>query len=249
MILIVCLSWRLSFYLGTDVAQVEFKKTILLRSRKIIFESRGRFLSKAIAACFLFGILLMPNVTHASFFNLNFDFSDLASIGSAYTTHIFLHEMGHQIVADDVGAESHRMNFFTSQNGKFYPGVSLYKSIPAESKLPYAAGGERMAGYTFEYALQSYHQNPTTFNKALMFFRNVDFLTYTLMANYIYPDNDMYDPNIIREETGIGKEILLSFAAAKMLLNTYRIFDEDVPFVPVIEVDKHSVFFMLRFDF
>jgi hypothetical protein len=115
--------------------------------------------------------------------------------------------------------------------------------------LPYAAGGDRMAGYTFEYALQSYRQNPTTFNKALMVFSNVDFLTYTLMANYIYPDNDMYDPNIIREETGIGKEILLSFAAAKMLLNAYRIFDEDVPFVPVIEVDKHSVFFKLRFDF
>jgi hypothetical protein len=157
--------------------------------------------------------------------------------------------MGHQIVADDVGAKSHRMSFFTSQNGKFYPGVSLYKSIPEESKLPYAAGGERMAGYTFEYALQSYRQNPTTFNKALMFFSNVDFLAYTVMANYVYPDNDMYDPNIIREETGVGKEILLSFAAAKMLINTYRIFDEDVPFSPVIEVDKHSVFLKLRFNF
>jgi hypothetical protein len=214
----------------------------------MFFKTRVRIFSKAIAACFLFGVLLMPNVTHASDFSFNFDFSDLASIGSAYTMHIFLHEMGHQIVADDVGAEAHRMSFFTSQNGKFYPGVSLYKSIPEESKLPYAAGGERMAGYTFEYALQSYRQNPTTFNKALMFFSNVDFLAYTLLANYVYPDNDMYDPNIIREETGIGKEILLSFAAAKMLLNTYRIFDEDVPFVPVIEVDKHSVFFMLRFD-
>ena len=215
----------------------------------MIFQTKITIIPKAIAACFLFGVLLMPNVTHASDFSFNFDFSDLASIGSAYTMHIFLHEMGHQIVADDVGAESHRMNFFTSQNGKFYPGVSLYKSIPEESKLPYAAGGDRMAGYTFEYALQSYRQNPTTFNKALMFFSNVDFFTYTLMANYIYPDNDMYDPNIIREETGISKEMLLSFAAAKMLLNTYRIFDEDFPFVPLIEVNKDSAFFMLRFDF
>jgi hypothetical protein len=215
----------------------------------MIFISRIRIHSRAIAACFLFGILFMPNVTHASFFDFDFGLNDLASIGSAYSMHLFLHEMGHQIVADDVGAKSHRMSFFTSQNGKFYPGVSLYKSIPEESKLPYAAGGERMAGYTFEYALQSYRQNPTTFNKALMFFSNVDFLAYTVMANYVYPDNNRYDPNIIREETGIGKEILLSFAAAKMLINTYRIFDEDVPFSPVIEVDKHSVFLKLRFNF
>lgn len=215
----------------------------------MIFKIKVKILPKAIAACFLFGILLMPNVTHASFFNFSFDINDLASIGSAYTMHIFLHEMGHQIVADDVGAISHRMNFFTSKNGTFYPGVSLYQSIPEESKLPYAAGGERMAGYTFEYALQSYRNNPTTFNKALMFFSNVDFFAYTLMANYVYPDNDMYDPTIIREETGMSKGMLLSFATAKMLLNAYRIFDEDFPFVPVIKVDKDSAFFMLRFDF
>ena len=215
----------------------------------MILKTRIKIFPKVIAACFLLGILFMPNVTHASFFGINFDFNDLASIGSAYTTHIFFHELGHQIVADDVGADSHRMNFFTSKNGTFYPGVSLYKSIPEESKLPYAVGGERMAGNTFEYALQSYRQNPTTFNKALMFFSNVDFFAYTVLANYIDPDNDMYDPNIVREETGINKGMLLSFAAAKMLLNTYRIFDEDFPFIPVIEVDKDSAFFMLRYNF
>ena len=215
----------------------------------MFFKTRGGIHSKVIAACFLLGLILTPKASPALDFNFDFDFSDLVSIGSAYTTHLFLHEMGHQIVADEVGADSHRINFFTSQNGKFYPGVSLYKSIPKESILPYAAAGERMAGYTFEYALQSYRKNPTTFNKALMFFSNVDFFAYTLLANYVYPDNDLYDPNIIRKETGISKELLLSFVTAKTLLNTYRIFDEDFPFVPVIEVDKHSVFFKLRIDF
>ena len=215
----------------------------------MFFKTRVRILSKAMAACFLLGILFMPSVTHASFFNFDFDFNDLVSIGSAYTTHLFLHEMGHQIVADDVGAEDHRMHFFTSKNGRFYPGVSFYKSIPEESRLPYAAGGERMACNTFEFALQSYRRNPTTFNKALMFFSNVDFFAYTLLANYVYPENDMYDPNIIREETGISKGTLLSFVTAKMLLNTYRIFDEDFPLIPSIEVDKKRVFFMLRYEF
>jgi len=178
-----------------------------------------------------------------------FNFSDLLSIGSAYSTHLFLHELGHQVMADEVGAEGHRMNFFTTKKGTFYPGVSLYKNIPEESKLPYAAAGDRMAGYTFEYALDSYRQKPTTFNKALMFFSCVDFLAYTLLANYAYPDDDMYDPNLIRAETGMSKGVLLSMVAAKTFLNAYRIINEDATFIPLIGVDKKSAVFMLRFEF
>ena len=71
------------------------------------------------------------------------------AIGAAYTTHIFFHELGHQVVADEVGAESHRINFFTRKDGKFYPGLSTYKDIPKESKLSYAVGGDRMSGFIF----------------------------------------------------------------------------------------------------
>ena len=39
---------------------------------------------------------------------LAFDFEDAASIGAAYTTHLFFHEMGHQVVAEEVGADSLR---------------------------------------------------------------------------------------------------------------------------------------------
>ena len=193
------------------------------------------------ALCVLF-MLLPPGA-------LALDSTDVVSIGAAYTTHLFFHEMGHQVVAEDVGADSPKMHFFAVKDGKLYPGLSTYKNIPKESKLPYAVGGDRMAGYTFEYALQSYHRNPSTYNKALMFFSCADFFAYTLLANYVHPENDMYDPNLIREETGLSKELLLSLVMAKSLMNTYRVFNENANFTPIIRVDKDSAAFMLRFEF
>ena len=193
------------------------------------------------ALCVLF-MLLPPGA-------LALDSKDVVSIGAAYTTHLFFHEMGHQVVAEDVGADSPKMHFFAVKDGKLYPGLSTYKNIPKESKLPYAVGGDRMAGYTFEYALQSYHRNPSTYNKALMFFSCADFFAYTLLANYVHPENDMYDPNLIREETGLSKELLLSLVMAKSLMNTYRVFNENANFTPIIRVDKDSAAFMIRFEF
>jgi len=179
---------------------------------------------------------------------LAFDAEDAATIGAAYMTHLFLHEVGHQVIAEDVGAHS-QMDFFTRKNGRFYPGVSTHQNIPRESRLPYAAGGYRMECYTFEYALQSYRHKPTTYHKALMFSSCVDFLAYTLLANYVQPDNDTYDPNLIREETGLSKESLLFLVMAKSTLNTYRIFNENSNFVPIVTVDRTSAAFVIRFFF
>ena len=67
---------------------------------------------------------------------LAFDFEDAASIGAAYTTHLFFHEMGHQVVAEDVGADSPQMNFFTRKNGRFYPGLSTYQNNPKNRNCP-----------------------------------------------------------------------------------------------------------------
>ena len=178
-----------------------------------------------------------------------FDFEDAAAIGAAYTTHLFMHEMGHQVVAEEAGADSPQMSFFTWKGGNFYPGLSTCKNIPQESKLSYAVGGERMAGFTFEYALQSYRREPTTYNKALMFFSCADFLAYTLLANYVNPENDMYDPNLIRQETGLSKEVLLSLVMAKSFLNAYRVMNPDARVIPMIWVDKESAALMLRIPF
>jgi len=178
-----------------------------------------------------------------------FDLQDAAAIGAAYTTHLFMHEMGHQVVAEEVGADSPQMSFFTWKGGNFYPGLSTYKNIPDESKLPYAVGGERMAGFTFEYALQSYRRKATTYNKALMFFSCADFLAYTLLGNYVKPDNDMYDPNLIRQETGLSKEVLLSLVMAKSFLNAYRVMNQDARVIPMIWIDKESAALLLRIPF
>ena len=178
-----------------------------------------------------------------------FDSNDIASIGAAYATHIFLHEMGHHVVAQDVGAVSPQMSFFTQKGGKLYPGLSTCRSVPNESRLPYAVGGDRMAGYTFEYALESYRRTPTTYNKALMFFSCADFLFYTFLSNYVDPDNEMCDPNLIRAETGCSKEMLLGLVMTKTLLNTYRVMNPDTNFAPTIWVDRRSaaLLFSLRF--
>jgi hypothetical protein len=178
-----------------------------------------------------------------------FDSADIASIGAAYTTHLFLHEMGHHVVAEEVGADSPKMGFFAQRGGKLYPGLSTYKKIPEESRLPYAVGGERMAGLTFEYALQSHRRRPTTYGKALMFFSCADFLVYTVLGNYVHQDEDMYDPNLIREETGCSKELLLSLVMTRSLLNTYRVMNPSASFTPVIWADKNRAALLFQFKF
>jgi hypothetical protein len=177
-----------------------------------------------------------------------FEFEDTLAIDAAYMTHLSLHEMGHQVVAGEVGAD-HQMSFFTSQNGRFYPGLSTAQNIPEESRLSYALGGYRMEGHTFEYALQSYHHKPTTYNKALMVFSCADFLGYTLLANYIRPEDDSYDPNVIRAEIGLSKTALLSMVMAKSLLDTYRVFNKNANFTPFIWVDKYSAALLFSFSF
>lgn len=176
-------------------------------------------------------------------------FKDGSAIGAAFVTHLGMHEIGHQVVAEEAGAESPEMHFFTTRNGSFYPGLSTYKDIKKESELSYALAGESMAGYTFEYALQSYRHEESTYNKALMFFACTDFLWYTLLANYVHPDNDMYDPNLVREETSLGKTEILSLVLAKSLLNAYRVYNEEARFTPMIMVDETRAAFVVRYDF
>ncbi len=204
-----------------------------------------KILLKIIGVSLIVWLLFMYHIKGA----YAFEFEDTVAIGAAYMTHLSLHELGHQVVAEEVGADSPQISFLTRNNGIFYLGLSTYQSIPEESRLPYVVGGERMAGYTFEYARQSYHREPTTFNKALMFFSCMDFLVYTLLANYVSPDNDMYDPNLIREETGLSKELLLSLVMAKSLMNTYRVVNRDANFIPMIWVDKKTAAFVIRFHF
>lgn len=195
---------------------------------------------------FLIALLVILFVPQGSF---AFTAKDAADIGAAFMTHLTLHELGHQVVADDVGAESPKMEFFKFRNGKFYPGLSTYTNIDPDSKLPYAVGGERMAGYTFEYALQDYRKKPTTYNKALLFFSCTDFLWYTIYAFYLTPGNDMYDPTIIQQETGLSKGLLFSLVFLKTAINAARVTHKDFNLIPIIYVDRTSATFALRICF
>jgi len=205
----------------------------------------GRIQDGVIGASIIGCLILIAGGGRAS----AFEFADTVAVGAAYATHLSLHEVGHQLVAEEIGTENPKMQFFTKKEGRWYPGLSTYEAIPEESKLPYAAGGEWMAGFTFEYALESYYREPTTYNKALMLFSGADFVVYTLLANYLHPENTYYDPNLIRQEVGLSKEALLSLVALKALMNAYRVFHKDAGFIPMIGVNKTSAVFMVRFQF
>ncbi len=173
---------------------------------------------------------------------------DFVKVGASYFTHLFLHEMGHHLVAEEVGADSHNINFFIWKDGTFYPGVSFYKEIPKDALALYSMGGERMACLTFEYAFRSYVQKPTWFNKSLMFFSCADFLIYTWMSTYVYPENRMYDPNLFCAESNISKETFLTIISAKTLLNVYRVINRETNYVPLITTNNNRICFEIRFE-
>jgi hypothetical protein len=177
------------------------------------------------------------------------EFGDMVEISMAYMTHLYLHELGHQVVADEVGADNHQIQFLKQDNGQYYLGLSTYDEIPEKSKLAYAVGGDRMAGLTFEYGLASYREHPTTYNKALIFFTTVDFVGYTLLSNYVHSGDNMYDPNLIRNETGINKELLLGMVVTKALVNSYRFISGSDRLTPEIRTDTHSAAFLLNYHF
>ena len=77
-------------------------------------------------------LFLMTNGKNACAFH----FTDIGAIGAAYMTHLSLYEVGHHVVAEEVGADSPKMSFFTKKDGRLYPGLSTYKDIPKESKCP-----------------------------------------------------------------------------------------------------------------
>jgi hypothetical protein len=219
------------------------------KSRLIHFFLKKIELTRCFYRKFSFGfillvICLMPNRSAWSI-----GFVDFFKIGTAYLTHLTIHEMGHQLVADEVGATNHKISFFTQKKGEFYLGLSTFDSIPRESRLPYAMGGERMNTISYEYHLEAYRRNPTIFNKTMLFFDATSFLGYTLLANYVNSDNRGYDPTLIRTEIGMSKEVLLSFVATKTLINTWRIFNPKIRWVPILESDHDSIRFRLQYCF
>jgi len=177
-------------------------------------------------------------------------FSDALQIGAAFLTNLAVHEFGHEVVANNVGAEDSKLNFFKKSGGNFFLGTSTVSNIDQGSILPYAMGGEFFADLTFEHALQGYRNSPNTYNRSLLLISGTDFLWYCFYAFYVSNDNPSYDPITISKETGISKDMLFSVALAKTLANAYRIYSGQDKIVPYFKVDRSSASlnFMIPLD-
>lgn len=174
---------------------------------------------------------------------------DGAQIAAAFMTNLAMHEIGHAAVGSLVGAQGEQPGFFKSNNGSFFLGHTSYDNIKREARVPFMVGGAMMNGYTFEYALADYERHPTTYNKALMFFSCTDFLYYSLYALYLAPENDHYDPVVIKNDMGLSSEAILGVALTQTILNGMRVFKMQDRVVPYFQVDRYWASFNLRVTF
>jgi len=170
-------------------------------------------------------------------------------IGAAFATNVIIHELGHDIVADYVGAEGSSLGFLQSKNGQFFLASSTVRTIDASARLPYSMGGEFAADFTFEYALSSYRTNPTLYNKSLMFFSGTEMLWYSIYAFYLSSGHDNLDPIAITRYGGISRETVLSVALAKTIMNAYRIYTGEDTVIPHFTVSDDSVTLNLTIAF
>ena len=185
--------------------------------------------------------------SHASFrIDVPSTATDIVMLGAAFLTNLAVHEVGHEIVAQHVGATGSRLDFFETRNGKFFLGTSSVEDIDSDSILPYTMGGEFFADLTFEHALQDYRKKPNMYNQSLLLYSGIDFAFYCFYAFYASEDHPEYDPVTISKETGISRDHLFSIVLAKTMINAYRIYSGQDRVIPYFTVDKHSA--MLNLD-
>lgn len=174
---------------------------------------------------------------------------DVIQIGRAFLTNLSAHEYGHAIVGSTVGAEGISVSFFSREKNNMFLGYTSIKKIDNSAYPSFALGGEIGSSMSFELALQSYRRQPSTYNKALMFFSGTDFLWYSLYTFYVNNNNPESDPNILHRETGISKNAILSVAVTQAVLNGYRVVSGSDKVIPSLTFDKQSVGFVLRMPF
>lgn len=187
-----------------------------------------------------------PPTTQAGEWSL----ADPLAVGLAFLTNLAVHESGHYMIADGVGARDASLKFFSQEDGAFFLGLSTAKEIPEESVLTYRLGGEIASSYTFEFALQHYRQRPTTYNTSLLFFSGTDFFWYTIFAFYLAPEEDgRYDPAGVREVTGFSRPTLVAAASAQLAANLYRTWSGSDIVIPSFVYDRQSASLHLTLRF
>ena len=175
--------------------------------------------------------------------------TDIVKVGAAFATNLTVHEYGHAIVGNSVGAEGISVSFLTRQKNNLFLGYTSTKKIDNNAYPSFALGGEIGANMSFEYALYSFRRHPTAYNKSILFFSGTDFLWYTLYTYYLNRDNPDADPNILHRETGISRDIILSVAVTQSLLNGYRIISGTDRIIPYFIYNKNSIGFNVKIPF
>jgi len=174
---------------------------------------------------------------------------DIIQIGSAFATNLTVHEYGHAIVGSSVGAEGISVSFLSKRKNNLFLGYTSTSKIDDNAYPSFALGGEIGVNMSFEYALHRFRKEPTTYNKALMFFSGTDFLWYSVYAYYFNEDNQDSDPNILHRETGISKDAILAAAVTQSVLNSYRIYSGSDMVIPYMTFDKDAIGFHVKVSF
>ncbi len=195
----------------------------------------------------LLGILIMIALMAAD--PVKAEIKDIIQVGSAFVTNLTVHEYGHAIVGSSVGADGISVSFLSKQKNNLFLGYTSTKKIDDDAYPSFALGGEIGVNMGFEYALYKFRKEPTTYNKALLFFSGTDFLWYTVYTFYFNEDNPDADPNILHRETGISKDALLAAAVTQSLLNGYRVFSGEDNVIPYLTFTSNSIGFNVKVPF
>jgi len=174
---------------------------------------------------------------------------DIIQVGSAFATNLTVHEYGHAIVGSSVGAEGISVSFLSKRKNNLFLGYTSTSKIDDKAYPSFALGGEIGVNMSLEYALHRFRKEPTTYNKALLFFSGTDFLWYTVYTFYFNEDNPDSDPNILHRETGISKDTLLVAAVTQSLLNGYRVFSGSDTVIPYMTFDREAIGFHIKVSF
>ncbi len=174
---------------------------------------------------------------------------EILQIGRAFFTNLTVHEYGHAIVGSSVGADGLSVSFFSKEKNNLFLGYTSIKKIDDSSYPSFALGGEIGSSMSFEFALQSYRMQPSTYNKALMFFSGTDFLWYSLYTFYVNKGNPESDPNILHRETGISNDAIFAAALSQAVINGYRVLSGRDSIVPYFTYDRNSIGFHIKMPF
>lgn len=174
---------------------------------------------------------------------------EILQIGRAFFTNLTVHEYGHAIVGSSVGADGLSVTFFSKEKNNLFLGYTSMKRIDDRSYPSFALGGEIGSSMSFEFALQSYRMQPSTYNKALMFFSGTDFLWYSLYTFYVNKGNPESDPNILHRETGISNDAIFAAALSQAVINGYRVLSGRDSIVPYFTYDRNSIGFHIKMPF